>query len=110
MSTDTSAEASVDNPILVKARLDVKIADAVREYINAQEKFERIQTAYAESCQAIRDTVPPGTKIVVRVGYSKHYMLVRDEVGFTVEPVEVIMTSTGSLVVNANCLVAVETA
>lgn len=98
MSTDTSAEVGeavieeekpVD-PMILKIRAQTAINSAVREYVEAEKRYENANIAYSESCQAVRELVKPGMNIVVRLEYGKHVMLSRNDEGFTVEPIEVI--------------------
>lgn len=98
MSTDTSAESGkavpegekpVD-PVLLKIRAQNAINSAVREYVEAEKRYESAQLAFSESCQAVREIVKPGTNVVIRLEYGKHVMLSRNEDGFTVDPIEVI--------------------
>lgn len=93
MSAEVSEEVVADepaDPIMAKIRSQGEMSSAIRDYLDASERFESASKAYSDSSQAVREIVKPGTHVVVRFSYSKHYLLTRDDDGFTVESIEVI--------------------
>ena len=94
MSAEISAEFVDEEPVdpmMVKIRAEVELSSAVRDYVEAEEKFKSASKDFTESWQTISEIIKPKTRIVVRLSYGKHCLLTSDDEGnFTVYPVDVI--------------------
>jgi hypothetical protein len=94
VSEEVVVEEQVD-PAVLQIRKERKLAEAVRDYLEKMEQFEKASTGLNESCQALRGVVEPNTSVVVGGGYGKlhgkYFLLVVNSDGnFRVDPVEVI--------------------
>jgi hypothetical protein len=101
VSADTSVEVAdeavveTEDPSTVRIRAEMKLSSAVRDYLEAKDKFEAASNKYGNSCEALRAVVKPNAKIVVRQTYGstygRHYLLTSDDKGnFEVKSIEVI--------------------
>ena len=86
-----SEEVVVTEDLMMEEiRSQLRISSAVRQYLNAVEKFELVSKELENSCKAVRESIKPDAKLVLRSGY-KHYLVTSDEEGnFYVESIEVV--------------------
>ena len=76
MSTEVSAEvdsevvpevvAEESRPRKDEIRAQIKIGQAVRDYVEASEQFGKASIRLNESCKALREIIKPSTTLVVR--------------------------------------------
>lgn len=68
----------------------VKVSLALQRYLRATERFEEASKEFNESCQVVRQQLPPESRFVAEIAH-QYYMVTSDADGsFAVEPVETI--------------------
>ncbi len=102
MSTESIGEVVVEEEVdpvrdemRARIRAQVDLSSALRDFLEATDKFERVSEDLKECRQALRDKIKPSSLVVVRMSYGsfygKHYLVTTDECGnFDIDPVDVI--------------------
>lgn len=102
MSESLSAEVIVEEPVSqadtemrARIRAQVNLSSAVRDYLDAVDKFDSASNSLRESSKVLREQIKPNMTVVIRPTYGdrygKHYLLKTDEIcNFDVDPIEVI--------------------
>ncbi|XZE35710.1 hypothetical protein SH501x_001250 [Pirellulaceae bacterium SH501] len=68
----------------------VTISLALQKYLRAVEGFEAASNEFNESCQAIREAIPPDSRFVANISH-QHYLVTSDNEGnFEVESVDTV--------------------
>lgn len=91
---EVEVQEQVD-PAIFKIREERKLAEAVRDYAEKLEQYEKASAGFNDSCVALRGIVAPDTSVVISGGYGRFHgqnflLTVNADGNFNVNPVEVI--------------------
>ena len=68
----------------------ITISLALQKYLRAVEGFEAASNEFNDSCQAIRNAIPPDSRFVANISH-QHYLVTSDNEGnFEVESVDTV--------------------
>jgi hypothetical protein len=90
VATSEVVVEKTEDPMMEEIRSQLRISSAVREYLRAVEQFETASKEFHDSCKAVRESIKPDSRFVLRSGY-KHYLVTSDGGNnFNVESIEII--------------------